>query len=77
MTAPSIPRCGRLDDHDPHTWTRQPRWWESPRTYPCPGVVVTEMSACHHCRQSVAACRCEEEYVAEMNANYWEGDPDA
>ena len=87
MTAPSVPRCGRMDPHAPHQWTRPSlgvpnqcskgnRECNCQATHLCPGVVVHEGGArCKHCRNVVCTCdpRELEAYRAEMDDNYWEG----
>ena len=45
MTALPVVGCGRIDDHDPHEWTR-PRQLDRPAaTYACTGHVVIEGGA--------------------------------
>lgn len=36
-------RCGRLDEHPAHEWSRKRDLWQAVRTYTCSGHVVTEM----------------------------------
>jgi hypothetical protein len=36
-------RCGRLDWHPAHEWSRKHDLWQPARTYHCSGHVLTEM----------------------------------
>lgn len=73
MTTPSVPRCGRMDEHEPHEWSITPAFrmngYLPTRKYRCPGVVVHEGGArCADCGSVV--CRCEQELADERRAEW-------
>lgn len=66
----SVPRCGRLDAHEAHGWTRPALGnLAGPplpaATYQCPGAP--------HIEGGYFLDPEWLEHVAEQNANYWEG----
>lgn len=66
MTTPSVPRCGRMDPHEPHDWKRPGRGMP----YLCPGTVVHEGGArCADCGSAV--CRCNEDLSHARNDEWW------
>lgn len=44
MSEPRILRCGRLPEHDAHTWTTPPSVLKVGRTYSCTGHVLTTLA---------------------------------
>lgn len=68
MTAP---HCGRLNDHEPHSF--QGRDAIGPRFYECPGHVTTEGGRpCVVCQAPIAGCRCEAERAAREHDEWWD-----
>ena len=67
MTTPSVPRCGRMDPHEPHEWSVTFSF--ATYTYHCLGHVIHEGGArCQHC--GAVVCRCEEELAEERRAEW-------
>lgn len=74
MTTPSVPRCGRMDPHEPHAYNIAPRviygTLVAPQALTCPGVVIHEGGAqCQHCGHVVCTCDAE---LAEARRVEWE-----
>lgn len=76
MTTPSVPRCGRLDAHEPHVWLGHPLAFRLNGSivqpwHDCPGHVVTEgAQPCVACQRPVASCRCAELRAYERNREW-------
>lgn len=79
MSASSVPRCGRLDEHEAHEWIRPAliaNWlWGSPfapKTFQCPGVVVIEGGhQCSDCQRVMTACVCAQRLADERNEEWY------
>ena len=50
-----ILHCGRLDDHDPHDWTRPREPFRPARTWHCNGHVVTSVAEQEWAREADGA----------------------
>lgn len=65
--------CGRIDNHQPHPWTRptvNPGRLATP--YACPGNPVIEGGQpCVECQRPTAACQCRDELAHERYVEYW------
>lgn len=73
-----MPRCGRLDAHEAHEWTRpglEGRFaWRIPaQTYQCPGsaVVIEGGHQCSDCQRVMTACVCAQRLADERNEEWY------